>query len=168
MLSCQTLIKFKHRNTVRPLCWNTDFLWSTFSRIWSESHPYFFVFGQNQRTCLNTGKYGYDSVHIWEITDQRKPVLWHFFTQWSPHEGVLIFSKVVDWRHVTLLYINIFLMISTTAAQQPYFIAPMTRKYIFKITSRHLLTMQSNHPMNIVFLQERHCFSRKHTGISGA
>ena len=48
-----------------------------FCRIWTESYPYFPVFGQNQRFCLNTGKYGYKSAHIWENTNQRKPVFWH-------------------------------------------------------------------------------------------
>ena len=130
---------------------------SVFFCIWTESENLPKYWKIRIRLCPYMGNYRSEKARSLA-----------FFTQWSPHEGVLIFSKVVDWRHVTLLYINIFLIISTTAAQQPYFIAPMTRKYIFKITSRQLLTMQSNHPMNIVFLQERHCFSRKHTGISGA
>ena len=41
------------------------------------SYPYFPVFGQNLRFCLDTGKCGYDFVHIWENTDQRKPVFQH-------------------------------------------------------------------------------------------
>ena len=46
-------------------------------------------------------------------------------------------------------------MISTTCTQQPYYEAPITRKYILKIASRHLQTMQSNHPTNLAFIQER-------------
>ena len=130
---------------------------SVFFRIWTESENLPKYWKIRIRFCPYMGNYRSEKARFLA-----------FFTQWSPHERVLIFSEVVDCRHVTLLQIYIFLMISTTGAQQPYFIAPMTTKYILKITSRHLLTMQSNHPMSIVFLQERHCFSRKHTGISGA
>ena len=49
-----------------------------FFRIWTESYSYFPVFGKNQRICLNTGKYGYDSVHTRENTDHGKPVFRHF------------------------------------------------------------------------------------------
>ena len=52
-------------------------------------------------------------------------------------------------------------MISTICAQ-PYFIAPITRKNILKIASQRLQRMQSNHPTNLVFIQE--IISRKHTG----
>ena len=38
---------------------------------------HFPVFGQNLGFCLNTGKYGYDSIHIRENTDQRKAVFPH-------------------------------------------------------------------------------------------
>ena len=40
--------------------------------FWTESYPYFSVFGQNRRICPNTRKYGYDSVHIRENTGHRK------------------------------------------------------------------------------------------------
>ena len=53
-------------------------------------------------------------------------------------------------------------MISTTFAQQPYFIAAITRQHIFKITSECLQTMQSNHLTNLIFIKEK--LSRKHTG----
>ena len=45
---------------------------------WTELYPYFPVFGQNQRWfCPNKGKYGYDSAHIRENMDQRKPIFRH-------------------------------------------------------------------------------------------
>ena len=43
--------------------------------IWTESYPYFPLFGQIYRFCPNKGKYGYDSDHIRGNTDKRKPVL---------------------------------------------------------------------------------------------
>ena len=52
-------------------------------------------------------------------------------------------------------------MIATTCAQQPYFIAPITRKHILKIAFRHLPKMQINHPTNLVFIQEK--LARKQT-----
>ena len=53
-------------------------------------------------------------------------------------------------------------MISTACAEKAYFIAPITRKHILKVAFTSLQTMQSNHPTNLVFIQEKH--SRKHTG----
>ena len=41
------------------------------------SDPFFPVFGQNQRFCRNTRKYGYPSVHKRRNTDHRKPVFRH-------------------------------------------------------------------------------------------
>ena len=47
------------------------------------SDPYFRAYGQNHIRIFpyldspNTGKYGYDSAHIREDTDHRKPVLQH-------------------------------------------------------------------------------------------
>ena len=60
------------------------------------------------------------------------------------------------------LYIILKPHISTTCGQQLYSIAPITRKHILKIVSRRLQTMQSNHSINLVFIQES--LSRKHTG----
>ena len=57
------------------ICPNMGFLWSEISGIWTESCQYFPDFGQNWRFCLNKGKYGYDSAHIRENMDQRKPYL---------------------------------------------------------------------------------------------
>ena len=50
-ISVEDLIKF-FTFTVREISRNVGFLWSVFSRVWTES---------------------YDSVHMWENTDQRKP-----------------------------------------------------------------------------------------------
>ena len=35
--------------------------------------------------CKKSKPYGQDFIHIWENTDQRKPVFWHF-----SHGGVLV------------------------------------------------------------------------------
>ena len=82
--------------TLREICRNTDFLWSVFSRIWTESYLYFSVFGQNGRFlsvfsriwteseilskygkiriqfCPHRGKYGSEKAHISA-----------YFTQWE-------------------------------------------------------------------------------------
>ena len=54
--------------------------------------PYFPVYGQNR--IVNTGKYGYDSVHILEITDQRKPLFRHISCSILRN----IFSHTLDLR----------------------------------------------------------------------
>ena len=56
------------------------------------SDPYFPVYGQNR--IVNTGKYGYDFVHILEITDQRKPLFRHI----SCNVLRNIFSHTLDLR----------------------------------------------------------------------
>ena len=50
--------------TLREIYQNAGFLWSVFSRIWTESYPYFPIFSQNRKFSPNTGKYGYDSGNI--------------------------------------------------------------------------------------------------------
>ena len=72
------LLKFRHQKVVCKVCQNMGFFWAGFSCIWTESYSYFSVFGQIQRICLNTGKYGYDSVDIRENTDHGKPIFRHF------------------------------------------------------------------------------------------
>ena len=49
---------------LHEICQNTGFLWFVFSHMWADLYPYFPVFRQNLWFCPNTGKYGYDSVHI--------------------------------------------------------------------------------------------------------
>ena len=56
------------------------------------SDPYFPVYGQNR--IVNTGKYRYDSVHILEITDQRKPLFRHISCSVLRN----IFSHTLDLR----------------------------------------------------------------------
>ena len=60
---------------------NAGFLLSASSRLWTESYPKFPVYGQNVRVCPYTGKKGYNSVHIRENTDERKPAFWRSATQ---------------------------------------------------------------------------------------
>ena len=60
----------------------------------AESYPYFPVFGQNLRFSPNTETYGYDSVHIRENTDLRKPVVRHI----SRSVLLNIFSHNLDLR----------------------------------------------------------------------
>ena len=58
--------------------WNMGFLWSVFSLVWAELYPYFPIFGRNLKFCPSKGKCGYNSVHIWENKDQRKPGFRYF------------------------------------------------------------------------------------------
>ena len=80
IVSGQTIMKIRHRKGVRKIYQNKSFLWSVLFRIWTESYPYFPVFGENQRICLNTEKYRNNSVNIRENTDQRKPCFGIFYT----------------------------------------------------------------------------------------
>ena len=116
IFSGQTIIKFRHRNTVRKLCRNTGFLWSVFSSIWTESYPYFFSGKIRIWFGPYMGKYRSEKAGISA-----------FFTKWSPREGVLILSKVVDWRPVTLTVDLLFGW---------YFTEPMTRKHLEDFLSR--------------------------------
>ena len=79
---------FSRTVTLHEIYRDIDFLLSIFSRRWTESYPYFLVFGQNWRFCPNMGKYGYDSVHMRENTDQRKSVFWYMSSSGQNHANL--------------------------------------------------------------------------------
>ena len=49
---------------VRKICQNTGLLWSVFSRILTESCPYFLLFGQSWKNYPTAGKYGSEKALI--------------------------------------------------------------------------------------------------------
>ena len=66
-------------------------------RIWTESLrfcPDTPIWTESERFCPDRGKYGYDSVHVPENMDKRKPVFWHI----SRHVLLNIFSHNLDLR----------------------------------------------------------------------
>ena len=80
---------------------NPDFVWHIFFRLSSESYPYFPVYGHNLRY---KGKYRYDSVHMRENRDQRKPVFRHTSPSAYCCSYVSFNLTLLNW----VMYIGIF------------------------------------------------------------
>ena len=90
--------------------------------------------GEILRFCPNTGKYGYDSVHIQEYTNQRKAFISAYFTQYF---AVLNFYNGLTWKHKPFGDIEKF--------RQPPAITPLQLLlHLFVQQQHHLLSPLSH------------------------
>ena len=96
LLKCISLFFSLFYIDIMTKCWNTCFPWSVFSRISTESYPYFPVFRQILWFCPNTEKYEYDTVHIPENTAQKKPIFWHTLRTTFLCRN---FNNRLTWKH---------------------------------------------------------------------
>ena len=82
---------------------NAGFLLSASSCIWTESYPKFPVYGQNVRVCPYTGKKGYNSVHIRENTDKRKPAFWRSATQRFSYQTFNQNLNIAKYKEISVI-----------------------------------------------------------------
>ena len=75
-------------------------------RIWTESYQYFPVYEQNLQY---TEKYGYNSVHIRENTDQRKVIFWHISpSAYRNNFSSVYFNLTLNWiMYIRIVYFDL-------------------------------------------------------------